>query len=404
MQRHIHASSHGLIDSTVRRFLASEASAGLLLMFSAACALVWANSPYADLYFSALHTSLGPLSLQHWINDGLMALFFLMVGLEIKREMIDGGLSSWPKRLLPGAAALAGMLVPALVFSVFNLADPAARAGWAIPAATDIAFALGILALLGSRVPVSLKLFLTALAIIDDLGVVLVIAAFYSHGFSLAALCVAALVMAVLVVLNLRGVSILWPYLALGLLLWALVLMSGVHSTIAGVLLALTIPVNRTPASPEAAPAHSPLHRLERALHLPVASLVLPIFGLANAGLSFENVTLASFLSPLTLGVAAGLLVGKFVGIFGAVILLVRLGPADLPTHATWRQTAAVSLICGVGFTMSLFICQLAFEDETLQTQAKLGILTGSALAGMLGYLLLRFTPVRRAEAGEVPH
>jgi len=393
MQRNVRASSKGLIDSTIRRFLANEASAGLLLMFSAVAALIWANSSHADLYFSALHASLGPLSLQHWINDGLMALFFLMVGLEIKREAIDGELSSWPRRLLPGAAALAGMLVPALIFSGFNFTHPETRAGWAIPAATDIAFALGIMALLGSRVPVSLKLFLTALAIIDDLGAVLVIALFYSHGFSWIALAAAGFVMALLILLNRRGVSALWPYLTLGLALWALVLMSGIHSTIAGVLLALTLPIRATPAAPESAPALSPLHRLEHALHMPVSYLVLPVFGFANAGLSFENVTLASFLSPLTLGVAGGLLIGKLVGVFGAVLLLVRLGLADLPAHATWIQTAAVSLICGVGFTMSLFICQLAFDNEALQAQAKLGILAGSALSGVAGYLLFRLTP-----------
>lgn len=393
-----HDQKHRSGNPTLRRLLDSEASGGILLMFVAALAIVTANSPLADAYFHTLHQYVGPLSVQHWINDALMAFFFLMVGLEIKREMLDGQLSTWPRRILPGFAALGGMAGPALVYVAFNSNDPAALQGWAIPSATDIAFALGVLSLLGPRVPVSLKVFLAALAIIDDLGAVIVIALFYTSGISVPDLVGAAAVIVALVLMGRRGVQSLTPFMILGVVLWVLVLRSGVHATLAGVILALTIPIKITPGKPEASPAHSPLHRLEQALHKPVAFLVVPIFGFANAGVSFDGVSLATFAQPITLGVGLGLVLGKLVGIFGTVVLLVRTGLADLPAAASWPQVLGVTFLCGIGFTMSLFIGLLAFADPAYQEQMKFGILAGSLVAGLLGYTILRLAerePVR---------
>lgn len=379
----------GRIKNTIRKFLDNGSAGGLLLMASAALALVVANSPLAEGYFHALHVYIGPLSLQHWINDALMAFFFLMVGLEIKREMVDGHLSSWPRRILPGVAAAAGMAVPALVYLSFT-AGTGATHGWAIPSATDIAFALGVLSLLGSRVPTSLKVFLAALAIIDDLGAVIVIGLFYTADVSPMNLGIAAVIFAALVALNRAGVMRLTPYLLLGLVLWFFVWRSGIHATIAGVLLALTIPLKRTPATPEARPAESPLHRLEHALIVPVSFIIIPIFGFANAGVSFLGLGAEAFVAPVTLGVAMGLFVGKLVGIFGAVALLVKLDWADLPVGASWMQMVGTTLLCGIGFTMSLFISLLAFNDPLLQDEAKIGILMGSLVAGLAGYTVLR--------------
>jgi NhaA family Na+:H+ antiporter len=381
--------SKGRIPSTLRSFLDNEASSGLILMAVAALALATANSPLAATYFHALHVYIGPLSLLHWINDALMAVFFLMVGLEIKREMLDGQLSSWPRRILPGGAALGGMLAPALVYSWFNAGNPTTAHGWAIPAATDIAFALGVLSLLGPRVPVTLKVFLTALAIIDDLGAVVIIAVFYTSGLNLMALGGAAAVFAGLLVINRLGIRNLIPFLSLGLVLWVLVFMSGVHATIAGVLLALTIPIKVTPGTPEATDDESPLHRLEHALHRPVSFVIVPIFGFANAGLSFAGVGAEAFLQPVTLGVGLGLLLGKLVGVLGFVWLMVKVGVADLPATASWRQMTGVALLCGIGFTMSLFVALLAFGDPVAQDQAKLGIIAGSTLAALAGSTVL---------------
>lgn len=394
-QHHSTAPTGGRILSTLRHFLDSEASGGLLLMAVALMALLTANAPFSDMYFLALHTDLGPLSLLHWINDGLMAAFFLLVGLEIKREMTDGQLSSWSRRLLPGVAAAGGMLVPALIYILFNHTDSKAIHGWAIPSATDIAFALGVLSLLGSRVPSSLKVFLAALAIIDDLGAVLIIALFYTGGVSLPYLIGAAGVTAVLFVLNRRGVNTLWPYLLSGVVLWLLIYRSGIHATLAGVILALFIPIRRTPGAPEALPAVSPLHRLERALHVPVAFVIVPLFGFANAGVSFTGVSPAVLTEPLTLGVAGGLVLGKVIGVFGAVSVMVRLKLAKLPAAASWGQMFGVALLCGIGFTMCLFIGQLSFDAHTLQDRVKFGILAGSLLAGVMGYTVLRLARLR---------
>ncbi len=289
------------------------------------------------------------------------------------------------------------MAVPAVIYIAFNLGDPAALRGWAIPSATDIAFALGVLSLLGPKVPASLKIFLAALAIIDDLGAVIVIALFYTTDLNFVALGGAALVISALVVLNRSGVMRLWLYLVLGAVLWVLVLRSGVHATLAGVILALTIPIRLTPGTPEASPSVSPLHQLEHALQKPVAFLIVPIFGFANAGVSFSGVTPAVLIEPLTLGVAAGLVVGKLVGVFGTVAALVRLGLADLPAAASWGQTLGVALLCGIGFTMSLFIGLLAFDEPAMQVRVKFGILAGSLIAGLAGYTVLRVTDRRKA-------
>jgi NhaA family Na+:H+ antiporter len=379
----------GRIQSTLRRFLDNEASGGIVLMVVAALAIATANSPVANAYFHILHVHIGPLSIQHWINDALMAVFFLLVGLEIKREMLDGQLSSWRRRILPGAAAAGGMLFPALFYICVNRSDPAAIRGWAIPTATDIAFALGVLSLFGKRVPASLQIFLAALAIIDDLGAVIVIALFYTADLDLLALSGAAVVVGVLVVLNRTGVKTLWPYLASGAALWVLVFSSGVHATLAGVILALAIPLKATPGAPEAAHAQSPLHRLEHHLHKPVAFAVVPVFGFANAGVSFAGVSMSVFTEPLTMGVAAGLLLGKLAGVLGTVAVLVNLRLAELPAQASWGQMTGVAFLCGIGFTMSLFIGLLAFNDPSAQDHVKIGILLGSVASGLMGALLL---------------
>ncbi|RWP42807.1 Na+/H+ antiporter NhaA [Mesorhizobium sp.] len=379
--------------SIFREFLDSEAAGGIILMAAAALALIVANSPLAETYFDALHVYLGPLSVSHWINDGLMAVFFLLVGLEIKREMLDGQLSTWPRRVLPGVAAAGGMLVPALVYVAINRDNPAALSGWAIPTATDIAFALGVLSLLGNRVPGSLKVFLTALAIIDDLGAVVIIAVFYTSGLSLAYLGAAFAVIALLIALNRMGVLTLLPYLVLGAVLWVLVLKSGVHATLAGVALALTIPLKVTPGISHDLD-HSPLHRLEHGLHNIVPFVVIPIFGFANAGVSLAGLSPAALVEPLTLGVAAGLVAGKLVGVFGSSALAIRLGFADLPVNAGWLHMVGISLLCGIGFTMSLFIGLLAFANNVeLQDAVKVGILAGSFIAAILGAAVLLVAP-----------
>ena len=377
--------------SVLRAFFQSGAAGGLVLMGVAALALVVANSPLAEAYFAALHAPVAGLDVLHWINDGLMAVFFLLVGLEIKREVVDGELSTWPRRILPGVAAAGGMLVPALVYLAFQGGDPVTMHGWAIPAATDIAFALGILSLLGKRVPVSLKVFLTALAILDDLGAVLIIAFFYTSDLALWALAGAGLALAALIGMNRLKVTALAPYLAVGGVLWWLTLQSGVHATLAGVALALTIPLRRSLAAPD--DVHSPLHRLEHAIQPWVAFAVVPIFGFANAGVSFAGLSFGDLLAPVPLGVAAGLFLGKQVGVFGSVWLLVRLGWAERPARASWRQVYGVSVLCGIGFTMSLFIGLLAFNDPDLQEATKLGVLAGSVLAAGLGWAILRRAP-----------
>jgi NhaA family Na+:H+ antiporter len=369
----------------LRAFLAMEASAGLVLMACAALALLLANSPLASTYFVSLKANVGPLSVLHWINDGLMAVFFLFVGLEVKREFLDGQLASWSNRMLPGIAAAGGVIAPAAIYVAFNSGETIR--GWAIPTATDIAFALGVLSLLGSRVPTSLKVFLATLAIVDDIAAVLMIAVFYTAKVNLVALGAAGVIVLLLIGLNRLRVMRLAPYLLLGAALWGLVLLSGVHATIAGVVLALTIPLRQSKAAPD--DASSPLHRLEHGLNPWVAFLIVPVFGFANAGVSFSGMSPAVLMEPVTLGVALGLFLGKQVGVFGAAALAIKLRLADLPVAASWAQLYGVALLCGIGFTMSLFIGVLAFPDPALQDEVKVGVLAGSVISAVLGGALL---------------
>ncbi len=395
--------------SALRRFLDSEAAGGILLMAAAALALIVANSPLGAAYHHILHAEigpvltpkLGPMTVHLWINDGLMALFFLLVGLEIKREFVDGRLATWSQRRLPMVAAASGMAVPAIVYLLIAARAPGLANGWAIPAATDIAFAIGVLALLGSRAPTSLKLFLTTVAIVDDLGAVAIIALAYTESLDTLALGVAAGLWFAMYALGKSGVRRLWPFLLLAVGLWYAVLLSGVHATVAGVLAAAAIPIIKTPGSPDA--PHSPLHRLEHGLAHWVAFGIVPLFGFANAGVSLAGIGLGDLLAPLPLGIAAGLFLGKQIGIFGAVWLSVRFGLAARLRGATWVQIYGVSLICGIGFTMSLFIGGLAFPGRPeLAEEAKIGILLGSLLSAVAGYLVLRFaSPHPRLQAAE---
>ncbi|PYE90563.1 Na+/H+ antiporter NhaA [Phyllobacterium leguminum] len=375
--------------SVLRRFLESEASGGIVLMFSAALALLVANSPFAETYFHTLHVKIGGLSVLHWINDALMVLFFLLVGLEIKREFLDGQLASWSNRMLPGIAAAGGVAVPALIYFYMNASNPGTIRGWAIPSATDIAFALGVISLLGSRVPTSLKVFLATLAILDDLAAVAIIAVFYTSDIALPYLGAAAVATLVLIAFNRMGVMKLLPYLIVGFILWYLVLRSGVHATVAGVILAMTIPLKPAPSRPD--DMTSPLHKLEHALSGWVSFLIVPIFGFANAGVSFFGLDTSIFRDTLTLGIALGLFLGKQIGVFGAAWLSIKLRLTAMPMNASWMQLYGVALLCGIGFTMSLFIGLLSFPSEHLQDATKIGVLTGSVLSAICGYLLLRF-------------
>ena len=391
--------------STLRAFLASEAAGGIVLIAAAALAMILANSSLAPMYQATLHwttgpliaPAIGPMTIHLWINDGAMALFFLLVGLEIKRALIDGQLASASRRRLPIIAAAAGMAFPALIYLAVTRHDPALRVGWAIPAATDIAFAVGVMALLGSRVSPQLKLFLTTVAIADDMGAVAIIAVAYSHGLDLGALAAAAGVLAIMAAMNRRGVVALLPYLIAAALLWVLVLRSGIHATVAGVLAAALVPIRRSPGAPDA--AGSPLHRLEHALGPWVAFLVVPLFGLANAGVSFAGLDAHVFAAPLVIGIAAGLFVGKQLGMLGAVALAERLGIARRPSGTRWTEMYGVTLLAGIGFTMSLFIGGLAFPGDALRIDAiKIGVLAGSILSALAGYGVLRFAvPTRRA-------
>ena len=394
------------IRSAARTFLAHEATSGIILMAAAALALIVANSPLAETYFHALHfatgpvlaPAIGPMTVHLWINDGLMAIFFLFVGLEIKREIVDGRLASPARRRLPVIAAGAGMIVPALVFLAIAGGNPAYRSGWAIPAATDIAFAIGVLALLGPRASPALKLFLATVAIVDDCGAVAIIAVAYTSQLDLIALAGAAGVVLLLLALKQRRVMAIWPYLVGFVALWWLVLLSGVHATVAGVVTAALIPVTKSPGMPES--AESPLHRLEHALSPWVAFGIVPLFAFANAGVSFAGISPAVALDPLVLGITGGLFLGKQAGIFGGVALAERLGIASRPAGMTWMQLYGVALIAGIGFTMSLFIGGLAFPgNAALQDEVKIGVLAGSTLAAIAGYLVLRLCPAKVRDA-----
>ncbi|WP_448662776.1 Na+/H+ antiporter NhaA [Sphingomonas sp. CJ20] len=398
-------------DSARRAFLKSEAAGGIFLIAAAALAMLAANLPgVSAAYFGLLHLETGvtlsalhgPMTVHLWINDALMAVFFLLVGLEIKREFVDGRLATWEHRRLPVIAAAAGMAVPALLYTLAAGSTPGLASGWAIPAATDIAFAIGVLALLGSRAPTSLKLFLTTVAIVDDMGAVAIIAVAYTAHIDVLALGGAALVLAAMFVLNRRGVRSLAPYLLLALLLWYLVFLSGVHATIAGVAAAMMIPIVKSPGRPDA--ADSPLHRLEHALHPWSAFLIVPVFGFANAGVALGGLSPSILLAPLPLGIVLGLFLGKQLGIFGSIWLAVRLRLAQKPAGASWIQVYGVALIAGIGFTMSLFIGGLAFPGRLeLVEEVKIGVLAGSILSALAGFAVLRFAGrAQRLGAGRI--
>jgi len=382
--------------NAIREFLKLESAGGIILVGAAVLALILNNSPLSWLYDLLLDTPVeirvGALKLAKplllWINDGLMAVFFLLIGLEIKREVIDGQLSSLSQLALPGIAAIGGMAVPALIYVFFNFNYPGALNGWAIPAATDIAFALGVMTLLGSRVPLSLKLFLLTLAIIDDLGAIVIIAVFYTGNLSLVSLALAGVAIAALVVMNLMGVKRIAAYVIVGVVLWICVLKSGVHATLAGVALAFAIPLRTKEDEP------CPLRELEHTLHPWVAFGIMPIFAFANSGVSLEGMSLFTLFEPIPVGVALGLFLGKQLGVFGFSKLCIKLGLAKMPEGASWLSLYGTSVLCGIGFTMSLFISTLAFDpgatDEGIS--ARLGILAGSFVSAICGYLLLKYS------------
>ncbi len=386
-----------MVSDWLQDFLKRDSASGVLLLAAAALALLVQNSPLAWLYDGLLDTPvevrLGALHLAKplllWINDGLMAVFFMLIGLEVKREVLEGELSNPSQIILPGVGAIGGMLVPALVYVALNRGDELALNGWAIPAATDIAFALGVLALLGPRVPVSLRVFLLALAIFDDLGVIVIIAVFYSGDLSLTSLAIAAIALAVLAILNLLNVARIAAYVLVGVVLWVAVLKSGVHATLAGVALGFAIPLGA-----KEAPEQSPLRHLEHALHPWVAFFIVPLFAFANAGVSLQGLTWEALFAPVPLGIAAGLFLGKQIGVLLFCGLVIRLGWAKLPDGATWAGFYGVAVLCGIGFTMSLFVASLAFQHaaSTYLGAERLGILVGSALSATLGYLILRLT------------
>ena len=384
-----------MVIDKLKEFLRLESASGIMLLIAALLAMLAVNSAAKPLYDALLGTPVEvrigdfniakPLLL--WINDGLMAIFFFLIGLEVKREVLAGELSDPSRVVLPVIAAIGGMAIPAVIYASVNWGDPAAMKGWAIPSATDIAFALGVLALLGSRIPQSLKLFLMTLAIIDDLGAIIIIAVFYTTNLSVSSLIIAMVSVAVLYILHRRGVLALVPYLLVGLVMWAAVLKSGVHATLAGVLTAFFIPFRKEPGE-----SLTQLEKIEHDLHPSVAYGILPLFAFANAGISFEGVTLASLLHPVPLGIAAGLFIGNQIGVFGFSWLAIKLGIARLPRDATWIQLYGVAMLCGIGFTMSLFVGSLAFEQggPDFAIDDRLGILLGSVVSGIVGYIVLR--------------
>jgi len=379
----------------IREFLKLESASGIILVGAAVLALIINNSPLSSLYDLFLDTPveirIGALHLAKplllWINDGLMAIFFLLIGLEVKREILDGQLSSISQIALPGIAAIGGMAIPALIYIIFNINNPSAINGWAIPAATDIAFALGILALLGSRVPLSLKLFLLTLAIIDDLGAIVIIAIFYSGDLSVTSLIFAAVAIAGLFAMNLLGVKRIAAYVVVGIILWICVLKSGVHATLAGVIFAFAIPLRTQEDEP------CPLREMEHSLHPWIAFGIMPIFAFANAGVSLKGMSFGSLFEPIPIGIALGLFLGKQAGVFGFSLAAVKLGLAKLPSDLNWRLIYGTSVLCGIGFTMSLFISTLAFDSSIAQNaiSSRIGILVGSFISAIVGYLLLSF-------------
>jgi len=381
----------------IEEFIKKESSSGILLIFATILALTLKNSMFSEYYSAFLRTPVEirfadlhiakPLLL--WINDGLMAIFFLLIGLEVKREFIEGQLSTPAQVALPGIAAIGGMLVPALFYTYINFGDETAMRGWAIPTATDIAFALGILALLGKRVPLSLKAFLLALAIIDDLGAIVIIALFYTVQLSTLSIAVAASALTILIIMNRLGVTKKAAYITVGVILWVSVLKSGVHATLAGVALAFTIPLKSTSGDNDK--PFSMSKDMEHDLHFWVAFFILPLFAFVNAGVDLRNVSLDQMTTGVPLGIMAGLFLGKQIGVFGFSWLAIKVGLAKIPNNSTWLQLYGVSILTGIGFTMSLFVDSLAFTDGNLYQQAdKLAVLLASFTAGALGYLILR--------------
>ena len=380
----------------VRKFLQKESTSGIILIFVTVLALIFSNTFLSEFYNNFLHTPIEfkigslldiskPLIL--WVNDGLMAVFFLLIGLEIKRELILGHLSSFSKIALPGIAAIGGMLVPALIYVFFNYNDEFAIKGWAIPTATDIAFALGIVALLGKRVPNSLKIFLMALAIFDDLGAILIIAFFYTSDLSVISLSFALVCIIILITMNKMQVTLVSAYVLVGIILWIFVLKSGVHATLAGIILAFTIPLN---AINEKRKRVSPVRSLEHHIHFWVAFYILPIFAFVNAGIDLRSLSFDELINPVSLGIILGLFIGKQFGVFLFVYLAVRFNLAKLPRSTSWSQIYGISVLTGIGFTMSLFIDSLAFQDSAMFSYTdKVAILIGSILSGLLGYLIL---------------
>lgn len=392
--------------NALRDFLKLETASGIVLVVAAVAAMVVANSPFSGFYASLIdipvEIRIGDLEIAKplllWINDGLMAVFFLLIGLELKRELLEGELSDLRRIALPAFGALGGMAVPALIYIGVNLGDEVALQGWAIPAATDIAFSLAILALLGNRVPLSLRLFLVSLAIIDDVGAIVIIALFYTNEFSPLALAVAGACLLTLLILNRRGVLERTPYLLIGVIMWTAVLNSGVHATLAGVLLALFIPIRDSESDP------SPLHALEHDLHTAVAFGILPLFAFANAGIPLAGVSWDYLLHPVSLGIAAGLFIGNQTGVFLSCWLAVRLGIAQLPSDLAWKHLYGTALLCGVGFTISLFIGSLAFERTgvNLLFDERVGIIAGSLLSGICGYVVLTLSLPQSSTMPEV--
>ncbi len=378
--------------SRIQEFIRLEISGGVVLMIAAIFAMIIANTPLSATYDLILGTyikvGIGNFEIAKpailWINDGLMAIFFFLVGLEIKREVLAGELSSFDKAILPIMAAIGGMAVPGIIFAIVNWGTPENLNGWAIPTATDIAFALGILALIGSRAPISLKIFLLAIAIIDDLGAIVIIAIFYTSELSLSALSFSVIGFAAAVALNRMGVQRTAPYLLVGIVMWVFVLKSGVHATLAGVLIAFTIPL-KTKNEDEAL-----LYKMEHGLHPWVAFLILPVFAFANAGVNFTGIGIDDLLQPLTLGIAVGLFLGKQIGVFLATWIGVKSGIARLPENVSWKHVYGVACLTGVGFTMSLFIGSLAFTTADVMNAVRLGVVLGSVLSGIIGYLLLK--------------
>ena len=378
--------------SRIQEFIRLETSGGVVLMIAAIFAMIIANTPLSATYDLILGTyikvGIGNFEIAKpailWINDGLMAIFFFLVGLEIKREVLAGELSSFDKAILPIMAAIGGMAVPGIIFAIVNWGTPENLNGWAIPTATDIAFALGILALIGSRAPIALKIFLLAIAIIDDLGAIVIIAIFYTSELSINALSISMIGFAAAIALNRLGIQRTAPYLLVGIIMWVFVLKSGVHATLAGVLIAFTIPL-KAKNEDEAL-----LYKMEHGLHPWVAFLILPVFAFANAGVNFTGIGIDDLLQPLTLGIAVGLFLGKQIGIFLATWIGVKSGIARLPENVSWKHVYGVACLTGVGFTMSLFIGSLAFTTADVMNAVRLGVVLGSVLSGIIGYLLLK--------------